>query len=482
MAYKNNYDEFKKLIEQHHITTLYHFTDRENLESIIKNGGLYSWADCEQKGISISKPGGSLDSRNLDKRDNLQNFVRVSFVREHPMMYVAMNDGRISNPVVLEIDPEVIYWQDSLYADRNATKNGALVGSSIDDFSQLHFNSFKAKKHFDLDADEQKFYQAEVLVKNHIPLQFIKNIGNFGFTIPSQSAQMQTKTAYTAQITRNTPTAFIFLIDQSVSMQKYTTLYGEEMPMAEAVARIVNHQLNELVLRCIKGSETRDYYDIAIIGYGEKAYSGWKGELEGRDFVKPSELKEHPYKKITTKKETRTRKGVKVVEIEEVQWIEAEATEGWTRVHHAFEKAKGLLDEWMEKHHDKDCYPPTIINITDGEFNGATKEYVLQQANELKSMFTNDGNVILFNIHISANKAVCVTCPASKDEVSFSSLATTMYEMSSLLPMRYSDSIADLRRDGTPNNRYTAMSINADMSTLIQLMDIGTPTNISQNK
>lgn len=482
MAYKNNYDEFKKLIEQHHITTLYHFTDRENLESIIKNGGLYSWADCEQKGISISKPGGSLDSRNLDKRDNLQNFVRVSFVREHPMMYVAMNDGRISNPVVLEIDPEVIYWQDSLYADRNATKNGALVGSSIDDFSQLHFNSFKAKKHFDLDADEQKFYQAEVLVKNHIPLQFIKNIGNFGFTIPSQSAQMQTKTAYTAQITRNTPTAFIFLIDQSVSMQNYTTLYGEEMPMAEAVARIVNHQLNELVLRCIKGSETRDYYDIAIIGYGEKAYSGWKGELEGRDFVKPSELKEHPYKKITTKKETRTRKGVKVVEVEEVQWIEAEATEGWTRVHHAFEKAKGLLDEWMEKHHDKDCYPPTIINITDGEFNGATKEYVLQQANELKSMFTNDGNVILFNIHISANKAVCVTCPASKDEVSFSSLATTMYEMSSLLPMRYSDRIADLRGDGTPNNRYTAMSINADMSTLIQLMDIGTPTNISQNK
>ena len=482
MAYKNNYDEFKKLIEQHHITTLYHFTDRENLESIIKNGGLYSWADCEQKGISISKPGGSLDSRNLDKRDNLQNFVRVSFVREHPMMYVAMNDGRISNPVVLEIDPEVIYWQDSLYADRNATKNGALVGSSIDDFSQLHFNSFKAKKHFDLDADEQKFYQAEVLVKNHIPLQFIKNIGNFGFTIPSQSAQMQTKTAYTAQITRNTPTAFIFLIDQSVSMRKYTTLYGEEMPMAEAVARIVNHQLNELVLRCIKGSETRDYYDIAIIGYGEKAYSGWKGELEGRDFVKPSELKEHPYKKITTKKETRTRKGVKVVEVEEVQWIEAEATEGWTRVHHAFEKAKGLLDEWMEKHHDKDCYPPTIINITDGEFNGATKEYVLQQANELKSMFTNDGNVILFNIHISANKAVCVTCPASKDEVSFSSLATTMYEMSSLLPMRYSDRIADLRKDGTPNNRYTAMSINADMSTLIQLMDIGTPTNISQNK
>ena len=29
--------------------------------------------------------------------------------------------------------------------------------------------------------------------------------------------------------------------------------------------------------------------------------------------------------------------------------------------------------------------------------------------------------------------------------------------------------------------RHVAMAVNADMSTLIQLMDIGTPTNISKN-
>ena len=186
--------------------------------------------------------------------------------------------------------------------------------------------------------------------------------------------------------------------------------------------------------------------------------------------------------KTTIKKETRTRKGIKIVEVEEVQWIEADATKSWTRVHHAFDKAKQLLEQWMDTHHNQDCYPPTIINITDGEFNGASKEYVLQQANELKSMFTNDGNVILFNIHISANKAISVTCPARKDEVNSSQLAKTLYEMSSLLPERYSDKIGELRGEASPSNRYTAMSINADMSTLIQLMDIGTPTNISQNK
>ena len=40
------------------------------------------------------------------------------------MMYVAMNEDRISNPVILEIDPEVIYDKDTMFADRNATRNG----------------------------------------------------------------------------------------------------------------------------------------------------------------------------------------------------------------------------------------------------------------------------------------------------------------------------------------------------------------------
>lgn len=404
MNKKNNWLEFKNIIEEKGVKKLYHFTDRDNLESIIKNGGLYSWADCDEKGISILKPGGGDLSRSLDARDGLQHYVRVSFVKDHPMMFVAMNEHRISNPVVLEIDPEVVWWQDSLYCNKNVTRNDASYGGSVEHFKQVHFDTVLKNRYFDLAEEERPFYNAEVMVKNFIPIQYITNIGNFGYIIPSNSNKMQTKTPYTAQITRNTPTAFIFMIDQSVSMRKETQLYGETMAMSEAVARIVNHQINELVLRCIKGSETRDYYDIAIIGYGENAYSGWKGELDGRDFVKPSELKEHPYKKTTIKKETRTRKGIKVVEVEEVQWIEADATKSWTRVHHAFDKAKQLLQNWMKEHHDKDCYPPTIINITDGEFNGASKEYVLQQANELKSMFTNDGNVILFNIHISANK------------------------------------------------------------------------------
>lgn len=480
MEKKSNWEDYKRILDEQHITKLYHFTDRDNLESIIKNGGLYSWADCADKNIIISKPGGGDLSRSLDRRDGLQHYVRVSFTRQHPMMYVAMNDGRISNPVILEIDPEVVYWQGARYADRNATRNGARVGDTLDDFKSIHFSTVKQRNHFDLDVDEQPFYQAEVLVNHFIPLEAITNIRNFGIPIPSKPQVLQTKEAYTAQITRNTPTAFIFLIDQSGSMSRYTTYNGEQMSMAEAVARIVNNQINELVLRCIKTNEVRHYYDIAAIGYGTNAFSAWNGELEGRDFVSPEELKDHPFKVITTKEEKRTRRGTVIKEVQKTQWLEARSNGGGTSVHKAFQRAKDLLEQWMKDHHDKDCYPPTIINITDGMFNGASRETVQQLANELKSMFTNDGNVLLFNIHIVPGSGEQVVFPVSKSEVS-DSYGQTLYDMSSLLPLRYNQPIADVRSD-TTDARHVAMAVNADMSTLIQLMDIGTPTNISQSK
>ncbi len=466
------------------ISKLYHFTDRDNLESIIKYGGLYSWKDCEDKGIRIAKPGGSSASRSLDQRDRLEYYARLSFVPDHPMMYVAMNDGRISNPVVLEVDLEAALWEDTLYADRNMTKNGANVGGTLDDLKAIHFGLFRGGRYFDMSDDEKMYYKAEVLVKHFIPIKYITNIVNFGIPIPSQPKILQAKIPYTAQITRNTPTAFIFLVDHSVSMKKQTILYGEKMTMSEAAARIVNNQINELVLRCVKMGDTRHYYDIAVIGYGVDAYSGWQGELEGRDFVSPEELKNNPYTKITIRKETRTRKGVQTKEVEQVQWISAKHNGSWTHYHKAFDYAKKLLDEWMKEHHEKDCYPPTVIHITDGEFNHATKEEVLQKANELKAMFTNDGNVILFNIHFTADlDADSVACPISKEELDGDEFAETLFEMSSLLPERYNQNIAQCLNDERPG-RHIAMGVNADATTLIKLMDIGTPTttNINQNQ
>ena len=483
MEKKRNWQEFEQVLKDNRITKLYHFTDFDNLESIIRCGGLYSWADCEEKGIKIAKPGGGDLSRSLDKKGRLERYVRLGFTGDHPMKYVAMEDGRISNPVVLEINLEAAFWDDTLYADRNATRNGANVGGTVDDLKAIRFGLFnRMMRYYDMTEEAKMHYQAEVLVKNFIPLKYITNISNFGIPIPAQPKQLQAKIPYTAQITRNTPTAFIFLVDHSVSMQQKTTLYGEEMTMAEAAARIVNNQINELVLRCVKMGDTRHYYDIAVVGYGEKAYSGWQGELEGRKFVSPEELKAHPYTKITTRKEIRTRKGVQVKEVEQVQWVSARHDGHWTHYHEAFDYARDLLADWMIDHHEKDCYPPTVIHITDGVFNHASKEQVVQEANELKEMFTNDGNVILFNIHFTPDlNANSVACPIAKSELGGDPYAETLFELSSLLPERYNQDIARCLNDNRAG-RHVAMGMNADATTLIKLMDIGTPTNISQNQ
>lgn len=482
MEKRSNWEEFKAILERHGIKKLYHFTDRDNLESIIKAGGLYSWADCDSRGITIAKPGGSDTSRSLDRRDGLQHYVRASFTRQHPMMYVAMNDGRISNPVILEIDPEVIYMEGTRYADRNATKNGALIGDTLEDFKRIHFTSVKAAKHFDLVPEEQPFYQAEVLVPHYIPLQYITNIANFGIPIPAKPQSYQTKEAYTAQITRSTPTAFIFLVDQSVSMNRVTSLFGEQMTLAEAVARIVNKQINELVQRCVKMSDVRHYYDIAVVGYGNEVYSGWNGDLEGRFFVSPQEIKSNPFRKITTREEVRTRRGSSVREVERVQWLDARCDGSWTHMRAAFRKAKELLEEWLRDKRDKDCYPPTIINITDGQFNDATVDEMLQEANEIKSLYTNDGNVLLFNIHITPGTATGISFPTDRAELAGDAYGNTLFRLSSLLPIRYNADIARVRDNDDNSHRHVAMAQNASMSTLFQLMDIGTPTNISQNR
>jgi hypothetical protein len=176
---KTNWQEFQKVLQQNGITTLYHFTDRANIKSIKEHGGLFSWHYCNTKGIEIPLPGGGSLSRNLDMRYSLQDYVRVSFTKNHPMMYIAQNDGRIQNPVILTISLDVCNFANSRFANMNATKNGHSQGTNLSNLQAIHFGTVKRPNHFDLDETEKPYYQAEVLVKTWIPIEYITNINEF---------------------------------------------------------------------------------------------------------------------------------------------------------------------------------------------------------------------------------------------------------------------------------------------------------------
>jgi hypothetical protein len=258
-------------------------------------------------------------------------------------------------------------------------------------------------------------------------------------------------------------------------MRRLTTFNGEDMTLSEAVARIVNKQINELVQRCVKNNETRHYFDIAVVGYGTEAYSGWTGALEGRDFVSPQEIRDNPIKKIKVKEMVRTRRGLSEKEVERDQWLIARHDGDWTHMDKAFRRAQSLLEDWMKLHQGEDCYPPTIINITDGAYNGTTDDEMMQLGNQLKSMFTNNGNVLLFNIHVTPDEAEPITFPAKVEELGGNCNGEHLYQLSSLLPLNYNEQIRQIfGGDCNSNLRYHAMGVNTDMSRLVKMMKIGT--------
>lgn len=172
---KEDWKIYEDFLNIYNIERLYHFTDRLNLESIKNQGGLFSWHYCLINNIQIEKAGGNELSRTLDRSKNLENYVRVSFVDKHPMLYTALTDGRIKDPVILEIDPKVIFLRTSKCCTTNATKSGAKIGDSFDIFSSIRVDLFN-KSYFDLNDDEKSLFQAEILVLEKIPLIYILNI------------------------------------------------------------------------------------------------------------------------------------------------------------------------------------------------------------------------------------------------------------------------------------------------------------------
>ena len=171
--WRHDWNEFEKNIIDYRIEFLYHFTDTSNIPSIIRHGGLHSWWSCNLKGIVIPKPGGDELSRNLDCRKELQDYVRLSFNDNSPMLKQALHQGRIKKCYFLKISTEVIYLKPTLFCNTNAAANHAQVGNSINDFNQIDFNIVTQPRYTN---DTKSLYQAEVLVKTHVPIQYILNM------------------------------------------------------------------------------------------------------------------------------------------------------------------------------------------------------------------------------------------------------------------------------------------------------------------
>jgi hypothetical protein len=125
-----------------------------------------------------------------------------------------------------------------------------------------------------------------------------------------------------------------------------------------------------------------------------------------------------------------------------------------------------LLENWISAH--PDSFPPIVINITDGESqDGDPIPYV----DAVKSLSTSDGNVLMFNCHLSMTSSDPFLFP-SNGEILPDDLARSLFSMSSVLPESiYKRAVAE-GYELQPNAR--GMAFNADMVALIKFLDMGT--------
>ena len=172
---KTDSKRLKNTLEENNVSKLYHFTDITNLKSIFDKGGLYSWSFLKNKTVRNTFASTNL-SKELDSRRGLENYVRLSFNSTQPMMHKAIYDGRISHPVIIEIDPSVIFLKETLFSDRNATDKNAIIGSSYEDLNRINLNIAKRDNYFNLDDNDKSLFQAEVLVHEKIRTEFFLNL------------------------------------------------------------------------------------------------------------------------------------------------------------------------------------------------------------------------------------------------------------------------------------------------------------------
>lgn len=170
---KSDGDRFLDYLKRKGITCFYHFTDEQNLASIRRLGGLYSWYYCKNNDIIIPNAGGNLNSRALDTQHGLQDYVRLSFCSDHPMQYRLRCRG--AKLVLLKIKIDVAAFKDTQFSNMNAAANAVQHGGSFEDLERV--NIYAVKSTFVSRTDDIFYeHQAECMVKTFIPIEYITNI------------------------------------------------------------------------------------------------------------------------------------------------------------------------------------------------------------------------------------------------------------------------------------------------------------------
>jgi hypothetical protein len=225
------------------------------------------------------------------------------------------------------------------------------------------------------------------------------------------------------------PILFVILLDQSGSMSEF--FGNSNISKAQGIADNINRLLYEIILHGRVGDKVRDYYHIAILGYGassENVMSVFGGELANKEFMTIGEIAAAPLRvedRIRTVPDGAG--GIVDVILKTPIWVEPIAGADTPMVR-AFERAENLITKWVQRH--PSSFPPIVINISDGE---ATDGDPSPYAHRIKNIQLEDGNVLLFNCFISSTVTEPIRFPENATRIQ-DTYGKKLFKMSSVLP------------------------------------------------
>jgi hypothetical protein len=270
---------------------------------------------------------------------------------------------------------------------------------------------------------------------------------------------------YTAEISRSNPTCFLFLVDQSTSMDDP---FGGQSgkTKSQGVSDAINRLLQTLVFRCAKGEVILDRYYIGVIGYGDQVGPAFGGTLAGQGLVPVSKIGNSPLRLETRSKWSDDGAGGLVEQtVRFPVWFEPKAR-GGTPMCQALDLARQTICAFVQQ--VPACFPPIVVNITDGE---ATDGDPRAAAAAVQEVMSRDGRALLFNIHISSRNEKPFQFPSGEDLLP-DNYAKLLFRMSSPLPPQMLGQ-AQLM-DPRIAIGARGFVFNADLVSVVQFLDIGT--------
>jgi hypothetical protein len=271
---------------------------------------------------------------------------------------------------------------------------------------------------------------------------------------------------YSAEISRVNPTTFVFLLDQSASMQDPIS-GGEGQRKSDVVADALNRLLSELTIKCAKEEGVRDYFYVSVIGYGgSNVGPALAGPLAGQYLVPLSEIAASPANLVTRSKKVPDGAGGLVEqEVKFPIWVDPVAS-GGTPMSGALTRAQSVVSGWLNEH--PTCFPPVVLNLSDGE---STDGDPTGPSEAIRQLASTDGPTLVFNLHVSSDRSQPISFPDS-DAALPNQYARLLFNMSSMLPdhMR-----TYAQQQGiTVSDKTRGFVFNADMTSIVQFLDIGT--------